>query len=277
MRATQEATFDVVLSPVASAQRPALDAIRIVDSLFAIGRSEVPFTDYPAERLTRLSRRHARIFTEQGAVYVADLGSKNGTTLNGVPVRQAPARVRGGDELCFGGELCYRVGIEPRARIVAAASAPPAPGLLLEPQRGDLDLQPIDVQAFPFLISKADEVFSRYRDRYPHQVNYISRRHAHIFLKGGELYLEDLGSTNGTFVGGKRLDETAVALVEGDLLAFGGDHFVYRVTLQNPPEVEPTVTQLLVNPAVAAAADPDKTTFVGAAHSFLDIFCVDPA
>lgn len=276
MRATQDATFDVVLSPVASAQRPALDAIRIIDNLFAIGRSEVPFTDYPAERITRLSRRHARIFTEHGAVYVADLGSKNGTTLNGVAVRQAPARVRAGDELCFGGELCYRVGIEPRARIVAAASAAPTPGLLLVPQRDDLELAPIDVQAFPFLISKADEVFSRYKDRYPHQVNYISRRHAHIFLKGGELYLEDLGSTNGTFVGGKRLDETALPLMEGDLLAFGGDHFVYRVTLQKPPEVEPTVTQLCLNPAVDEAADTDKTTFVGAAHSFLDIFCVDP-
>ncbi|MFM0640709.1 FHA domain-containing protein [Paraburkholderia metrosideri] len=276
MRATLDSTFDVVLSPVASAQRPALDAIRIVDNLFAIGRSEVPFTDYPAERITRLSRRHARIFTEHGAVYVADLGSKNGTTLNGVAVRQAPARVRAGDELCFGGELCYRVSIEPRARIVAAASAVPVPGLLLVPQRDDLGLQPIDVQAFPFLISKADEVFSRYKDRYPHQVNYISRRHAHIFLKSGELYLEDLGSTNGTFVGGKRLDETALPLVEGDLLAFGGDHFVYRVTLQKPPEVEPTVTQVFLNPAVDEAADTDKTTFVAAAHSFLDIFCVDP-
>ncbi|MFM0663207.1 FHA domain-containing protein [Paraburkholderia sediminicola] len=276
MRATLDSTFDVVLSPVASAQRPALDAIRIVDNLFAIGRSEVPFTDYPAERITRLSRRHARIFTEHGAVYVADLGSKNGTTLNGVAVRQAPARVRAGDELCFGGELCYRVSIEPRARIVAAASAVPVPGLLLVPQRDDLGLQPIDVQAFPFLISKADEVFSRYKDRYPHQVNYISRRHAHIFLKSGELYLEDLGSTNGTFVGGNRLDETALPLVEGDLLAFGGDHFVYRVTLQKPPEVEPTVTQVFLNPAVDEAADTDKTTFVAAAHSFLDIFCVDP-
>jgi pSer/pThr/pTyr-binding forkhead associated (FHA) protein len=276
MSATQDTTFDVVLSPVASAQRPALDAIRIVDNLFAIGRSEVPFADYPAERISQLSRRHARLFTEHGAVYVADLGSKNGTTLNGVAVRQAPARVRAGDELCFGGELCYRVSIEPRARIVAAAKAVSAPALLLVPQRDDLGLQPIDVQVFPFLISKVDEVFARYKDRYPHQVNYISRRHAHIFLKSGELYLEDLGSTNGTFVGGKRLDETALPLVEGDLLAFGGDHFVYRVTLQKPPEVEPTVTQLLLNPAVDDTADTDKTTFVAAAHSFLDIFCVDP-
>ncbi|MFP3569549.1 FHA domain-containing protein [Paraburkholderia sp. SIMBA_030] len=273
---TLDAAFDVVLSPVASAQPPALDAIRIVDNLFAIGRSEAPFTDYPAERITRLSRRHARIFTEHGAVYVADLGSKNGTTVNGIAVQTTPARVRAGDELCFGGELCYRVGIEPRARIVAAASAAPAPGLLLVPQRDDLGLQPIDVQAFPFLVSKTDEIFSRYKDRYPHQVNYISRRHAHIFLKGGELYVEDLGSTNGTFVGGKRLDESALPLADGDLVAFGGDHFVYRVTLKKAPEVEPTVTQLFLNPAIDEAADTDKTTFVAAAHSFLDIFCVDP-
>ncbi|QQC66415.1 FHA domain-containing protein [Paraburkholderia ginsengisoli] len=277
MRATVDAAFDVVLSPVASAQRPALDAIRIVDNLFAIGRSEAPFTDYPPDRISRLSRRHARIFTEHGAVYVADLASKNGTTLNGAAVRQTPARVRPGDELCFGGELCYRVGIEPRARIVAATGAPPAPGLLLVPQRDDLGLQPIEVQAFPFLISKADDVFARYKERYPHQVNYISRRHAHIFLKGADLYVEDLGSTNGTFVGGKRLDESALPLADGDVVAFGGDHFVYRVSLQKSPDVEPTVTQLFVNPAVDDAADTDKTTFVGAAHSFLDIFCVDPA
>lgn len=276
MHATLDAAFDVVLSPVASAQRPALDGIRIVDNLFAIGRSDVPFIDYPAERITRLSRRHARIFTERGAVYVADLGSKNGTTLNGVAVRQAPARVRAGDELCFGGELCYRVSIEPRARFVASASASIAPGLLLVPQRDDLGLQPIDVQAFPFLVSKSDDVFARYKERYPHQVNYISRRHAHIFLKAGELYLEDLGSTNGTFVGGKRLDESALPLVDGDLIAFGGDHFVYRVTLKKAPEVEPTVTQLFLDPAADEAADTDKTTFVAAAHSFLDIFCVDP-
>jgi pSer/pThr/pTyr-binding forkhead associated (FHA) protein len=273
-RATQEGEFDVVLSPIS---HPVLGVIRISDSLFAIGRSEAPFASYPGEWLTRLSRRHARIFIEHGAAYVADLDSKNGTALNGVSVRQTPSRMRPGDELCFGGELSYRVGVEPRPRSALAAHAGQTPGLTLLPERGDLGLQPIEVSSFPFLVSKADELFARYKERYPHQVNYISRRHAHIFLKGSEPWVEDLGSTNGTFVSGGRLAESAVALHDGDVLAFGGDHFVYKVQLRKAPEIEPTVTQSYSANTSHELADTDKTTFVGAAHSFLDIFCVDQA
>src|SRR6201991_2247463 len=239
MRATLNQEFDVVLVPVSD---PALGVIRVSESLFAIGRSEAPFADYPHERVARLSRRHARIFSEHGAVYVADLDSKNGTSVNGVGVRESPSRVRAGDELCFGGELAYRVGIEPRAFDAAAALAAQQLSVTLVPERADLGLEPIDVQAFPFLVSKTDPLFSRYKERFPHQVNYISRRHAHLFLRGGEPYVEDLGSTNGTFVGGKRLDESALALQDGDLLGFGSDHFVYRVKVHKAPEVEPTVT-----------------------------------
>jgi pSer/pThr/pTyr-binding forkhead associated (FHA) protein len=280
MRATLNQEFDVVLVPVS---HPALGTIRIADSLFAVGRSEPAFADYPREVTTRLSRRHARIFSEHGAVYVADLDSKNGTTVNGVSVHESPSRVRAGDELCFGGELAYRVGIEPRAFDAVAARAAQQISVTLEPARADLALEPIDVAAFPFLISKTDALFARYKDRYPHQVNYISRRHAHLFLRGGVPCVEDLGSTNGTFVGGKRLDESAVALEDGDLLGFGSDHFVYRVKVHKAPEIEPTVTQMTqavpVQPAAPAEpeVDMDKTTFVGAAHSFLDIFYVDRA
>ncbi|HEY1996579.1 FHA domain-containing protein [Paraburkholderia sp.] len=273
-QATQEREFDIVLSPVS---HPELGVIRISDSLFAIGRSEAPFESYPGERLTRLSRRHARIFVEHDAVYVADLDSKNGTTLNGASVRHTPSRMRAGDELCFGGELTYRVGLQPRSRSTTADRAALVVGLILLPERDDLGLQQIEVHSFPFLISKADELFARYKELYPHQVNYISRRHAHVFLKGDELWVEDLGSTNGTFVDGKRLAESAVALHDGDRLAFGGDHFVYKVQLRKALEVEPTVTQLFSANAPPDLADPDKTTFVGAANSFLDIFCVDQA
>ncbi|HJV73636.1 MAG TPA: FHA domain-containing protein [Noviherbaspirillum sp.] len=275
-RATADQAFDIVLKPVS---HPELGDIRINEELFAIGRTETPFASYAPELVADLSRRHARIFCEYGTVYIVDLGSKNGTTVNGADIRQKTAILRDGDEICLGGTLSYKVQLG--LRVQAPARAEKLLSLTLIPEHNELGIQPIVVKQFPFLISKADEVFSRYKNEYPHQVNYISRRHAHIFLKGGAPFVEDLGSTNGTFVSGKRLDEHAVALQEGDVLAFGGHHFVYKVSLQKEEHaVDPTVTKLsqpLRLPVEAVSANADKTTFVAAADSFLDIFCVDQA
>jgi pSer/pThr/pTyr-binding forkhead associated (FHA) protein len=265
----------IVLQPVS---HPELDAIQIHDSLFAIGRTEAPFDSYAPEIVADLSRRHARIFCEHGAVYLADLGSKNGTTVNGVAVKQAITTLHNGDQLGFGGTLSYRVQLEQGA--VAPQRAGRLVSVTLTPEPGDPDLQAIVITEFPFMVSKADETFARYKDANPQQVNYLSRRHAHIFLKGGQPFVEDLGSTNGTFVSGKRLDEHAVALHDGDVLAFGGHHFVYRLSVQwEAAAPDPTVTRIAVPAARGAtsAADADKTTFVAAADSFLDIFCVDHA
>lgn len=49
--------------------------------------------------VAHLSRRHARLHVRDGLLYVKDLGSANGTYLNGVRVSEA--RVRRGDELSF--------------------------------------------------------------------------------------------------------------------------------------------------------------------------------
>nr|WP_307727580.1 FHA domain-containing protein [Massilia sp. ST3] len=270
MRRAPGAASMIVLEPVS---HPELAPIRIDDTLFAIGRNEAPFDTYPAELAGDLSRRHARIFCEHGAVYLADLGSKNGTTVNGAAVRQSIMALRSGDLVGFGKRLSYRVELERAAQQPARARLA---SLTLQPEGGE-GLQPIVVSQFPFLVSKADETFARYRDASATQVNYLSRRHAHLFLKGGALYVEDLGSTNGTFVNGARLDEHARALQDGDVLAFGGRHFVYRVALQwEPLEVDPTVTRIGVVTAAAPLADADRTTFVGAADSFLEIFCIDP-
>jgi hypothetical protein len=45
----------------------------------------------------------------------------------------------------------------------------------------------------------------------------ISRRHAAITFRGGRYFVEDLGSTNGTFVNGRRVT-VATPLKDGDLL-----------------------------------------------------------
>lgn len=273
-RVSSEA-LDVVLELESGTERcPLLDAIRISEGLFAIGRTEAPFASCSDAVVAQLSRRHARIFIEQGVAYAADLGSKNGTSVNGVALRDKPVALRHGDVIRFGAKLAFRVKIERRA-VARTLSTRPVHAVLT-PQRDDLGIDAIEILQFPFLISKADETFSKYRERYPHQVNYVSRRHAHLFLKGATLFVEDLGSTNGTFVEGVRLDAAAVALRHGATLAFGGNHFAYTVGLLDAVESSPTTTEIKPDIPVVEA-DPDKTTFVTTAHSFLDIFCVDEA
>ena len=50
----------------------------------------------------------------------------------------------------------------------------------------------------------------------------VSRRHGRLFRQDDQWYLEDLGSTNGTFINGSRLQPNkAVSIKEGDKLRFG--------------------------------------------------------
>ena len=48
----------------------------------------------------------------------------------------------------------------------------------------------------------------------------ISRKHARLTFQGGKYVIEDLGSTNGTFVNGQRLSGPFV-LKSGDVVSFG--------------------------------------------------------
>ncbi len=283
--AAEEPRLAIVLEPVA---HPELGEIVIADALFAVGRNEAPFSAFPAALTCDLSRRHARIFLEHGAAYIADLGSKNGTTVNGAEIRQKTSMLHEGDEIALGPALSYRVRLRRNTqppRVAALTS------LTLTPHSSDAGLQPIVITAFPFLVGKNEAAFAQYRLAHARQVDYLSRRHAHIFQKGGALYLEDLGSTNGTQVDGKRLDEHARKLEDGDTVAFGGLHFVYNVSLQREAadaapaaaatatDADPTVTVLAQSVAAKnlPAPDADRTTFVAAAESFLNIFCAPPA
>jgi pSer/pThr/pTyr-binding forkhead associated (FHA) protein len=279
MQATHH-DLDIVLKPLS---RPELGEIRLDGSMFAVGRTEQPFASYEQAILEMLSRRHARIFCEDGVVYLADLDSRNGTTVNRAAIAQAPCRLNDGDEVCFGGVLSYRVEIAPRT----GSPRRTADGfsLTLSPASTGTDLQPIVITRFPFLVSKNDAAFSRYHDEHGRQLSFLSRRHAHIFQKDGGAWIEDLESSNGTFVDGLRLEEHAVPLEDGMLLAFGGDHFTYRVSINKGSGMAPTNpgarARVPANkpaerkPADVAPAASDKTTFVVAPTSFLDIFCVD--
>lgn len=62
----------------------------------------------------------------------------------------------------------------------------------------------------------------------------ISRRHARLTFQGGKYVLEDLGSTNGTFVNGQRLAGPRV-LKTGEVVSFGEQIIlVFEATSFNP-------------------------------------------
>ena len=265
--------MSVVLEPLS---HPEIGEITIQNSLFAVGRFETPFESFEAAAVNRLSRRHARIFKEGESYYVTDLGSTNGTTLNNIDVKDQPVELHSGDQLGFA-ELVFNVklGADDETRVIAKIQPSPIQ-LLLHPAHPDSGLNSIQVTEFPFLIGKTNQAFAGDIQTDPEEMNYLSRRHALIFHKHDDLYIEDLGSTNGTFVDGKRLDEHALVLSDGDTIAIGGDHFVYDVCIQKQPQngmAEPTQNMAPLTPESKASEHRSNTTFITTVTSFLDIFC----
>src|SRR5512132_2795390 len=93
----------------------------------------------------------------------------------------------------------------------------------------------------------------------------ISRRHARLSFQGGKYVLEDLGSTNGTFVNGQRLAGPRV-LKAGEVVSFGeqivmvfeATHFDAGATIASP-----RATAVPAAPRPVMIPPPPPTEYVG--------------
>lgn len=263
----------VTLKPLS---HPAMGEIVIVDPLFAIGRQEAPFASQPAGTATKLSKRHARIFQEKGNVYIADLGSLNGTVVNNQQLKSDAVVLKSNDLVSFGGEFKFQIQLDEAAPKPSALPLAPI-RLMLLPVSSDGQVEPLVIEQFPFLIARVDTVFAGYQDRFPEELRKISRRHAVITRKGDDIWIEDLDSSNGTFVTGERLDERAKQLTNDDTVAFGGERFNYRVVIERtaPALSESEIARTLLKPIETQLTGSNKTRFVSQANSFLDVFCAE--
>ncbi len=84
----------------------------------------------------------------------------------------------------------------------------------------------------------------------------ISRKHARLNFQGGKYVIEDLGSTNGTFVNGQRL-VSPVVLKSGDVVSLGEQIvLMYEALSGDPGETVISARRIPARPAPAPVPIP---------------------
>lgn len=133
---------------------------------------------------TTVSSRHARILFKAGQAHIEDLGSTNGLAIGepGAKISQAPLNPH---DVVFFGSLPV-----PAARLLKSMGKKGEPGAVTF--RGQSIVLGRD--------SSCDQMLD-----FP----MISGRHARLWQDGHRIMIEDLGSTNGTFVNGQRVHLSA--------------------------------------------------------------------
>lgn len=205
-------SLPVGLEPRAGhAGRPELEVVKgpaagtriLVEGALVVGRGESGVGTLGED--AELSRRHASISVRDGTVLVEDLGSTNGTQVNGHDVTE-PTAVAAGDSIDVG-STTLRVHVPTRraGRLAVQVASGPAAGAR------------IAVGEEPFVFGRAEAGAGKLGDD-PE----LSRRHASVsLLDPTHLLVEDLGSTNGTFVNEHRIAAPTV-VGPGDALELGG-------------------------------------------------------
>ena len=83
----------------------------------------------------------------------------------------------------------------------------------------------ITVNKNRFIIGKAQGVDYRINN------NTVSRNHCRILMRGDEFYVEDLGSTNGTFIDGEQLSESVpTKITNGQSLTISDEHYTFEIS-----------------------------------------------
>jgi pSer/pThr/pTyr-binding forkhead associated (FHA) protein len=177
-----------------------------------------------------ISRRHARIIGHEGFHLIEDMGSTNGTLVNGEKLRIGQkALLQPGDRVTLGNhEFLYRPivkmgtspGYETRAYLQAMFTGHRFP----LPSRGEVIVGRTDpVVGFVPDIDLGDEGDA---------AQVVARRHVKISANNGRHYVEDMGSANGTKLNGTPIETGERGLLEpGDHIWLGGCVLAYDVEL----------------------------------------------
>lgn len=201
--------------------------VEVGDSL-SIGRMAP--CDIVIEDEAAASRRHCQIMRLQSSYELSDLGSTNGTKVNGKPVKRHS--LKHGDRISIGDtefrwsdgdddglelELEEEVSLEEPAAASGGARSDAPCYLVFAGGSRDGERVTLDVDRVTFgrkasnTIQLSDSAVSGY--------------HCEIAQEGGAYILRDLGSTNGTLLDGEPVGENV--LQHGGRIKVGSERFVF--------------------------------------------------
>jgi pSer/pThr/pTyr-binding forkhead associated (FHA) protein len=181
-------------------------------SRFVVGRSSRANLSLPD---VAWSREQFAVQREQGVYYLEQISQKVPTLVNGSRL-EARHRLQHGDRIIVSStELVFLDYADPRLR-----KPPDAPPPVEEDEgltrKAVTDAAAESVAAPGELILDRDAVIGRDRASVTLVLDHprVSRRHAQVSVKGGKVSLRDLGSSNGTYVNGERIDAYRVLQVD---------------------------------------------------------------
>lgn len=198
---------------------------------------------------------HAGIFFDNGRVELVDLGSTNGTFINGRKL-SGRAELKAWDLVRFGStelEIADSDGRRPTS-VMKAVSVEVPGSAAVDPVRPLAKLEAVSLHAGPAIFEIRDSISI---GRSPGnnlllKPSTVSSTHAEIRVVGGMLELIDQGSTNGTFVNGRRIDRQV--LKNGDCLRF--DEVEYRIEIPRSAADKTTVNPAASPPSSATSINP---------------------
>ena len=145
-----------------------------------------------------VSNKHCDLVVDGGTVTIRDQASTNGTFVNGVRITEK--LLQRGDTVMLGRQYTFDW-----QSAVSGSRAPAS------------DSREHSVARAEYIIGRAPEC-DRVIDNFK-----VSRKHCKLYREGNSWFVQDLGSSNGTFVNGKRVIREAVQT--GDIITVGGTPF----------------------------------------------------
>lgn len=142
-----------------------------------------------------VSGNHAEINLVDNQLYIKDLGSTNGTYVDHVKIPHGQSIPMGQKTISLSGVVTIQVRNSTEHRSFSGS----------QPQLNH-DISNIGTEIQQLLQQKGSVIFGRSEGAdIKIDNNLVSRQHAKISSSGGQIFLEDLGSMNGTFVNGQRI------------------------------------------------------------------------